>query len=297
MSACSATKGTVIAVDFGHWGGSVLRGCDVSKPADGIQLLREQGFTTAGTTKDGPAFVCRIGSSSFRAGTQYPTSGEDACVVTPPSNKSWSYWLAAAGSNVWTYSSLGAGSDVPKAGEVQLWTFASTDVSGSGSAGKPTFTPNDIRKGIATTPAPSKTAAHSSAAKTTAAPTKARNAKATVHQASPVVTKPPVSSNTTGAAVRTGTAASSSGQASGSASARPTATAPSAQSSSLGTAPSSLAETSSSVPAIIDVGTSPRASTPHKSSGSPWPLIAGLIVALALGGAAGWTTWQRRRAR
>jgi hypothetical protein len=142
VSNCTPTKGAIVAVDFGPWGGSVVRGCDAS-PTTGYNLLHNGGFTTAGTQHDGPAFICRIGNSAFNSGTQYPTVAQDPCVLTPPASAYWSYWIAPAGQTTWTYSPLGAMSDVPKAGEAEAWTYGGTDIDGT--TGQPDFTPASVR--------------------------------------------------------------------------------------------------------------------------------------------------------
>jgi hypothetical protein len=142
ISSCTSTVGAIAAVDFGHWGGPVVRGCDAA-PTTGYNLLHNGGFTTAGDTHDGPAFICRIGNPAFSSGTQYPTPAQDACVVTPPASAYWSYWIAPKGQTTWTYSPLGAMGDVPKAGEVEAWTFGATDIDGT--TGQPTFTPASVR--------------------------------------------------------------------------------------------------------------------------------------------------------
>lgn len=134
---CTGSRGTVVAVDFGHWGGPVLLGCGVGA-GTGYQLLHDAGFTTAGTVHDGPGFICRLGDARFRNGTQFPTPQQDPCVVTPPESAYWSYWTAAKGSNRWSYDRMGAMSDVPVAGGIELWQF--------GAHGqRPTVTPNQLR--------------------------------------------------------------------------------------------------------------------------------------------------------
>ena len=122
ISQCAPHLGTIVAVDFEHWGGPIVRGCGVGQRS-GYDLLHAAGFTTAGDQHDGPAFICRLGNAAFHAGTQYPTPGQEDCVLTPPAAAHWSYWLAPAGQNHWTYSQLGAMSEVPKPGEVELWIF------------------------------------------------------------------------------------------------------------------------------------------------------------------------------
>jgi hypothetical protein len=142
LSSCTASVGAVVAVDFGHWGGPVVRGCDAS-PTTGYNLLHNGGFTTTGTAHDGPGFICRIGNPAFSSGTQYPTPADDACVTTPPASAYWSYWIAPKGQTTWSYAPTGAQGDVPKAGEVEAWTFGTTDINGT--TGKPTFTPASVR--------------------------------------------------------------------------------------------------------------------------------------------------------
>jgi Prenyltransferase and squalene oxidase repeat len=149
LGACSATQGAVVAVDFAHWGGPVVLGCD-AHPTTGLNLLHDGGFTTVGTVHDGPGFVCRIGSAGFDGRTQYPTPDEDPCTSTPPATAYWSYWIAPPGQDTWSYSPLGALSDVPVDGEVEAWTFGATDVGGT--TGQPDFTPDSVRPGGGASP-------------------------------------------------------------------------------------------------------------------------------------------------
>src|SRR5690348_2556599 len=64
LASCTATTGTIVAVDFGHWRGPVVRGCALHA-ASGYDLLHGAGFTTAGDVHDGPGFVCRLGNGAF----------------------------------------------------------------------------------------------------------------------------------------------------------------------------------------------------------------------------------------
>ncbi|MFI9645774.1 prenyltransferase/squalene oxidase repeat-containing protein [Streptomyces sp. NPDC052040] len=152
--ACTATKGAVVAVDFGPFGGRVERGCDTS-PTTGYNLLHDTGFTTAGTVHDGPAFICRIGFASFNSGTQYPTPDKESCVLTPQATAYWSYWIAAPGQHDWTYSPQGAMDRKLKNGDIDAWVYGGTDVGGS--TGQPAFTPDDVRAGSTGTPDPGST--------------------------------------------------------------------------------------------------------------------------------------------
>ncbi|MGW4673009.1 prenyltransferase/squalene oxidase repeat-containing protein [Streptomyces sp. NPDC004324] len=148
---CTATKGAVVAVDFGPFGGNVARGCDTT-PTTGYDLLHDAGFTTAGTQHDGPAFICRIGLGTFDSGTQYPTPDKEPCVLTPQATAYWSYWTASPGQDDWTYSQYGAMDRRLKDGDVDAWVYGGTDVGGS--TGQPAFRPDDVRAGGTSTPDP-----------------------------------------------------------------------------------------------------------------------------------------------
>ncbi|MEU1281604.1 prenyltransferase/squalene oxidase repeat-containing protein [Streptomyces sp. NPDC005805] len=148
---CTPTTGAIVAVDFGPWGGGVVRGCDTT-PTTGYELLHEGGFSTAGTEHDGPAFICRIGHGSFASGTQHPTPATEACRLTPPAGAYWSYWVASPGQKDWSYSQFGAMDRKPKPGDVDAWVYGGTDVGGS--TGKPDFSPDDVRAPGGTGPGP-----------------------------------------------------------------------------------------------------------------------------------------------
>ncbi|SCF05090.1 prenyltransferase/squalene oxidase repeat-containing protein [Micromonospora chokoriensis] len=151
LESCTPTQGAIVAVDFGAWGGPLLRGCDAT-PTTGLDLLHEAGFTTTGTAHDGPGFICRIGSPDFASGAEHPTPADEACQLTPPASAYWSYWIAPAGQDHWTYSPLGAMAQRPGPGEVEAWVFGGTDIGGT--TGAPTFTPASVR---ASGPPPSAT--------------------------------------------------------------------------------------------------------------------------------------------
>ncbi|MEU5674615.1 prenyltransferase/squalene oxidase repeat-containing protein, partial [Micromonospora sp. NPDC047753] len=142
LESCTPTQGAIVAVDFGAWGGPLLRGCDVT-PTTGLDLLHEAGFTTTGTAHDGPGFICRIGSPAFESGAERPAPADEACQLTPPATAYWSYWIAPAGQEHWTYSPLGAMSQRPGPGEVEAWVFGGTDIGGA--TGAPSFTPASVR--------------------------------------------------------------------------------------------------------------------------------------------------------
>src|SRR5262245_43595678 len=105
-STCNSARATIVAVDFAHWDGPIVLRCGAADT--GYALLHDGGFSTAGTVHDGPGFICRLGSTAFRHGAQFPTAHEDPCVVTPPESAYWSYWTAGRGGNTWSYDRLGA---------------------------------------------------------------------------------------------------------------------------------------------------------------------------------------------
>ncbi|MFD8935789.1 prenyltransferase/squalene oxidase repeat-containing protein [Streptomyces sp. NPDC059578] len=144
IDRCTASRGAVVAVDLGPFGGPVERGCDTT-PTTGYELLHEAGFSTAGTGHDGDAFICRIGHGSFHSGTPYPTPATEDCVLTPQATAYWSYWVASPDEEDWKYSQYGAMDRKPKAGDVDAWVFGGTDVGGT--TGRPTFTPDEVRAG------------------------------------------------------------------------------------------------------------------------------------------------------
>jgi len=141
---CTTTSGVILAVDFGHWGGPLLRSCG-STPTTGYALLNQGGWHTTGTQHDGPGFICRIGYDGYRDGTQYPTPQQDPCVLTPPVSAYWTYWHADPGQNTWSYSQLGAMSEDPEPGSVALWVFGGTNIGGTAGSAVPAITPDSVR--------------------------------------------------------------------------------------------------------------------------------------------------------
>jgi hypothetical protein len=144
LSDCTATTGVIVAVDFGHWGGPVLRSCSTT-PITGYALLNQGGWDTAGTEHDGPGFICRIGYSGFRHGVQYPTPAQQACVQTPPASAYWAFWQAGPGQDSWSYSQDGAMSYHPRPGSVSLWVFGGTNLGGTAGSALPTISPENLR--------------------------------------------------------------------------------------------------------------------------------------------------------
>jgi hypothetical protein len=141
---CTTTSGVIVAVDFGHWDGPILRSCG-STPTTGYDLLNQGGWHTAGTVHDGPGFVCRIGYAGYRGGAEYPTAQQDPCVLTPPASAYWTFWQAGPGQNTWSYSSVGALNERPAPGGVELWLFGGTNSGDTSGSGVPTFRPSSVR--------------------------------------------------------------------------------------------------------------------------------------------------------
>jgi hypothetical protein len=141
---CTTTSGVILAVDFGHWGGPVLRSCGTT-PTTGYALLNQGGWHTSGTGHDGPGFICRIGYAGYQGGTQYPTPAEESCVLTPPASAYWAFWYANPGQNAWSYSQTGAGATRPEPGSVELWTFGGTKSGGTSGSAVPTVSPASLR--------------------------------------------------------------------------------------------------------------------------------------------------------
>ncbi len=150
LSDCTAATGVVVAVDFGHWGGPVLRSCG-STPTTGYALLNQGGWHTTGTEHDGPGFICRIGYSGYRHDAQYPTPAQQACVQTPPAGAYWASWQAGPGQTSWTYSQYGAMGYHPEPGSTYLWVFGGTNLSGTAGSAVPTIGPQVLRAAAAGT--------------------------------------------------------------------------------------------------------------------------------------------------
>jgi hypothetical protein len=254
ISQCTTTSGVVLVVDFGAWGGPLLRSCGTT-PTTGYTLLNQGGWHTTGTQHDGPGFVCRIGYAGFRSGTQYPTPAQDACQLTPPASAYWSYWHADPGVNTWSYSRVGAVSTHPQPGSVDLWTFGATDVSGG--HGGPAFSPDSVRAHDATTTPPTRPS--------TPAPR-------------PPATRPASVGSTAPSAGRS--AATAPGPA---ASAAPTGSTVAAA------GPGSEPPT----PSVVEAAPR-SAAPPPDSAGSPLPALIGLVVVAGLVAAAWWGTRRRR---
>ncbi|MFT4288957.1 hypothetical protein [Nocardioides sp.] len=286
VSSCTSTSGVVVVVDFSQWGEGIKRGCDTT-PTTGYEALHEAGFTTEGTQHDGPAFICRISG--------YPTSDEEACVLTPPATAYWSYWHANAGQSTWSYSQLGAMSYKPAAGSVDAWVFGATNTTGS--SGGPSFTPDQARAGIGTAQSSSAT---SQSAASTASATSGSSGSGTTSPTTKSAKKSKRTKTATASPTSESTAASTSATATTSAtpSESPTESpaasdspTPSASTPTESTTPSA----GSSAPVITDVEDDPTEPTAASSStGSPLPLILVGVVVVAVAGGTSWTRWRHR---
>jgi hypothetical protein len=271
IGSCTPTSGVIVAVDFGHWGGNVQRGCDAT-PSTGYDALHAAGFSTTGTRHDGPGFICRI--------NDYPTPAEQACVLTPPASAYWSYWHAAAGQNSWSYSTLGAQSYHPPPGSVDAWVYGSTD----GGSGGPTFTPAAVRASVAQPPATRTSRPTPPAASPT--PPAATAAGAGQPPATGAVGRtPPAASATPSGPARRSAARPPAGMAR-----PPNGSSGSARTGTTAQRPPATAPVSG--PAFVDAA---PASTSGKPSGSPVPVVLGVTVAGMLAAGAGWATRRRRQ--
>jgi hypothetical protein len=150
LADCTATGGVILVVDFGHWGGPLLRSCG-STPSTGYTELNQGGWHTAGTVHDGPGFICRIGYSGYRHDTQYPTAAQQPCVQTPPASAYWAFWEAGPGQTSWTYSDYGAVSYHPAPGSISLWVFGGTNLGGTAGSAVPAISPQSLRVAAAGT--------------------------------------------------------------------------------------------------------------------------------------------------
>src|ERR1700722_10199816 len=75
-SACTAQSGVTVIVDFTHFGHGIEQGCAPGSPNTALAAMHAAGFSTAGTTEYGDAFVCRI--------DDLPSPKSQACASTPP---------------------------------------------------------------------------------------------------------------------------------------------------------------------------------------------------------------------
>lgn len=293
IGRCTTHSGTIVAVDFQHWGGPIVRGCGVGRHS-GYDLLHAAGFTTAGDQHDGPAFICRLGNGAYHAGTQYPAPAQEDCVLTPPASAYWSYWLAPAGQDHWTYSQRGAMSEVPKPGEVELWIFGATNIAGTRGSGVPPFSPDTLRAHNASPHQPQPSQAHQPAAKSSA--TRQTTTSPPPTTASTTQTTPPAPTPATTPATRhhrdaRPRAPHARARRHPTRSRHRVGVAASTVASSVTTTSSSASPPSRTAPPLVAA----RATGERTPSSSAAPLVIGISLVLLLSAGAAWTIWQRRR--
>ena len=283
VADCTTTAGVLVAVDFGHWGGPIVRGCS-EQPADAMAAMHAAGFLTAGDEANGSAFVCRIGLASKGSSSERPTPSSDPCVTTPPATAYWSFWYADAGQSTWAYSPTGAATFRPAAGSVEAWEFG---------AGRPPAVP------------PARLRSHRPAAgtaPTTTAPTTTTTVSTAPTTTTTVGTAPTTTATTTPDPTSSGRHRSAGTPTAGS----PSTTAPTARRGASGGAEAGAKQahlrsaaattTTPTTPTtrIVDAaaGTGPRTGG---NRGSPAGLIAGAAAVAVLAAGAGVVARRRRR--
>ena len=292
LAECSTTSGVIVAVDFSAWGGNVERGCGATL-STGYAALQAAGFTTAGDTQDGPAFICRIDDE--------PPPSQDPCIDTPPASAYWAYWHADAGQNSWTPSELGAMSYHPQPGSVDAWTF--------GKMTAPVFTPSEVRATNAGVPLPSTTTTTTVRVTTTTAPAHTSPGVGTSAPQSVPAPSAPVALPKTAPASATTTAPARSRQmttkatspdkpsfepAAAVAKGVPTSTSPGDESPAAPGAGGGRPAPGTAK--IVDVApVAAGQSSPKGAGGSDAGALIGVPVVLVIGGAGLATAWRRRR--
>jgi hypothetical protein len=114
-TTCSTTSGVTVIVDFAHFHGAIDRGCAPGASTTALAAMQAAGFSTAGTTRYGDAFLCRIDN--------LPSAQAEACTDTPPAKSSWSFYSAHATDTSWTYSRVGVLSYRPRPGTIIAFAF------------------------------------------------------------------------------------------------------------------------------------------------------------------------------
>ena len=265
-SACSATAGVTVIVDFTHFsGGKIERGCAAGHPANALAALHAAGFTTAGTAQYGDAFLCRIDG--------LPTPARDACAVTPPPTAYWAFWHARPSDAGWTYASVGVLDYRPAAGSIEAFAFGSHAQPGISPAAALPPPPPTTR---ATTPPPPQTTSPPTAPHTsppTLSPTtRAPSVSAATTQPAPTVTR---NAPTTLAPT--------------------TVTTPTTSTSMRRSTRVTRPATTTTAPRVVDRAAAGPA--PHSSSGSPLAAILTIVVVGCLAiGAFAFTRVRRHRA-
>jgi hypothetical protein len=277
IDSCTTTTGVIVAVDFSHWGGPVVRGCDATITT-GYDALHAAGFTTAGDQHDGTAFICRIDDD--------PPPQDEPCLDTPPVTATWTYWHANPGQESWTFSSAGAMDYQPPPGSVDAWTFGDNSPQDP-----PAFSPSSVRATIVG-PSPTTTTTPASAPPPpTTTPPAAVGGGAVAPSATgttPTTTAPGAAPSPQGTAAP-GSVAKDAKSGSG-----PTATArtPGASTTTSGSATAGGGGAKGSRPLRI-VDAAPASHQPS-SPGSPVPLLVGVALAVLLLAGGGLVAWRRR---
>ncbi len=280
MSDCTTTTGVVVVVDFtafhngNSWDGTIVQGCAASATT-GYGALTAAGFTPSGDQHDGPAFVCRIDDD--------PAPSQVDCVDTPPADASWSYWHGDPRTNTWTYATTGAMDYCPPPGTVDAWVFSGS--TGAGPGGRPSQPP-DAYAATAPGPAAGDPCASPSGGSgpgvivgpaggatggTPGVPATATPTSTTTTTTPGAPASPTTTTTTRPAAVAGGSGATAAPSAGGGG-------------SSTGTPAG---------PRVLDA-TSAFARRPARS-GSPWPLVLGLVAALVVVAGGGVGARRRRR--
>jgi hypothetical protein len=139
---CQGSSGVTVVVNFKAFHGGIKIRCAPGHPDNGIQALRQAGYTVKGTKQTGLAFVCRINGK--------PSPKRQKCITIPPANAYWAYYHAKRKAKKWTYSSTGPLSYHPPQGSIEAWAW--------GDSRKPGITPQEVRQSrsaAAPTPRPS----------------------------------------------------------------------------------------------------------------------------------------------
>lgn len=128
---CEPNTGVTVIVDYQEIGErKIYVGCALGEQKDGLEALKNAGFTPTGTKQYGLAFICRIDGE--------PTPAEESCEQTPPESAYWSYWHGKPGGE-WEYSKWGATSSKTKApvNTIEGWSFGGSN----GHDGQPRIGP------------------------------------------------------------------------------------------------------------------------------------------------------------
>jgi hypothetical protein len=267
-SGPAGAAATHVGIVVRYANGSVSTACTTTG-GTGYDVLRRKYDVYIGTSGPYAGFLLQINSQ--------PSSPH------PDNTHYWSYWHSS-GSGSWTYSGSGAGSNTPKAGTVEGWSYVNGQATApappahsyaslcaaSDPKPKPKPTPTPTHKA---TPKPthhSAATAHSTApASTAVAATSAANTT-TLHSVSPAAAttaRHPI--------VRPAPRVTS-------ADAAPTSSAPADPSSTVGPGDPATASHAAAPP------------TQRASSGFPaWGTVLAIVVVLAIGAAA----WLRTRRR